>query len=74
MIRFVDLTSSYWLEENDPENKPICAFVSTVDNCFVTNSDGQQTFSDMEDLDLIENVKLRERCGRLIPLDFFKGQ
>jgi hypothetical protein len=69
MIRFVDLTPYYWLDSCD--KKPICAFLSTSDDKFVTGDDGSHTFSDFEDVQEIKPDYLRKRCLALLPGGFF---
>ncbi len=66
MIRFVDLTDDYWADPD--EDTPICAFLSTSDNCFLRNTCGSHTFSDKEE---IEEHPLAERLIGLLPDGFF---
>ena len=66
MIRFIDLSEAYW---TDPEfGTPLCAFLSTTDNRFLSNLDGQQTFHSIEE---VKEHKLYDRLLSLIPPDFF---
>lgn len=66
MLRFIDLSEAYWTDGN----KPICAFLSTSDDRFLTNDSGEQTFSDMEEIELHPQS---ERMKSLMPPDFFGG-
>ncbi len=66
MIRFVDLTSSYWTEP-EAYSHPVCAFLSTTSNCFLTTLDGSQVFY----LDDVREHEERDRLFRLLPPGFF---
>jgi len=67
VIRFVDLTAAYWLEEG----KPLCAFLNTVTDCFLENVEICHTFNCLEDVQALP-ISHRERCLALIPEGFFK--
>lgn len=64
MLRFVDLSEAYWTDGR----KPICAFLSTSDDRFLTTDSGEQTFSDMEEIELHPQS---ERMKRLMPPNYF---
>lgn len=67
MIRFIDLSEAYW---TDPEEgSPICAFLSTTSDIFLTNGDVEQTFSSLKE---IEEHPDAERLISLMPDGFFK--
>jgi hypothetical protein len=67
VIRFVDLTPSYW---TDPaEGKPCCAFLDTYDDKFLTNSVGSHVFLDEDELRDLGG--LAERCRGLVPKHFW---
>lgn len=68
MIRFIDLSQEYW---TDPEcnGGPICAFLSTSSDQFLTNEDGFQVFSDIEE---IAEMPDGQRLLRLVPKGFFE--
>ena len=66
MLRFIDVTDEYW---TDPScGHPICCFLSTSDDRFLTNESGGQTFSDAEEI--AEHVQ-GERMLGLMPPGFF---
>ena len=66
MIRFVDLSEDYW---TDDEGKPICAFLSTTSDIFLTNGDLEQTFSSLKE---IEEHPDADRLVGLVPKGFFE--
>ena len=61
MIRFVDLTEAY--------DSPICAFLNTTSNRFLTNNGEEDTFSSMEEIEEHSDAK---RLLRLMPDGFFE--
>lgn len=67
MIRFIDLTEDYFA--NGPPFSPVCAFVNTVDDKFITGDTGGQVFSDLDDVKHIP--KYAYRCLMLVPEGFF---
>jgi hypothetical protein len=69
MIRFVDLTGSYW--GHPEESAPICAFISTSGGSFIFDDMGAHTFSSMEEIDYAE-FDDKERLKRLVPDGFFQ--
>lgn len=72
MIRFVDLSESYW---TDPETRqPCCAFLNTVDDCFLKSLDGAHVFDSADDLEGIVPDDLRKRCNQLVPEDFWTSK
>lgn len=70
MLRFVDLCEFYWTLTSCGE--PICAFLSTSDDRFVANDSGQQTFSDMDDIESVVTPDLVARMKALLPEGFFQ--
>ena len=70
MIRFVNLTQTYW---TDPEcGHPICAFLSTVSDRFYTDDCGHMTFGGIEDIEFMDADKETiSRCRGLVPEGFF---
>lgn len=67
MIRFIDLTADYWVDD-DPDNDRMCAFLSTRTDTFVANASGGHVFSEWDDFD---GVPDRERLMGLVPDGFF---
>jgi len=67
VIRFVDLTSSYWTDPS--EGKPCCAFLDTYDDTFLTNSVGSHTFFDADEL--LDLGTMAQRCRGLVPPHFW---
>lgn len=70
MIRFVDLTPFYWVDEH-PSNKPICAFIDTVTDRFIENDMGCHDFDSAEDVEALGPV-LGPRCAGLVPHGFWE--
>lgn len=70
MIRFVDLTESYWCDNED--SSPICAFLNTVSGKFVESSDGGHTFVCIDDFAGLPE-ELHNRLRSLIPPGFMFG-
>ncbi len=68
MLRFVDLTSAYWLDEGPP----CCAFINTVTDTFI-DCGGSHTVDGADELALIDPA-YRDRCIRLVPDGFFGPQ
>jgi hypothetical protein len=65
MLRFIDLTGSYW---NDPEcGSPVCAFLCVTSDLFLTAPDGLQVFMYQEEVD--EHPQA-DRMNRLMPTGF----
>ncbi len=62
MIRFVDLTDAY-------EGTPICAFLNTTTDRFLTNGDEENTFFNLEE---IAEHPDSNRLLRLMPEGFFE--
>ena len=68
MIRFVDLTEAYW---TDPScGTPVCAFLNTVTDEFLTNVSGGHTFTDLDDFTGLSK-DLVKRCLGLVPGGFW---
>jgi hypothetical protein len=67
MIRFVDLTPFYWTLGGSP----ICAFLSTVTNKFITDNTGSHTFDSAADVGTIPDPETRARCAGLVPRGFW---
>jgi hypothetical protein len=67
MIRFVDLTSSYWVDGDGP---PCCAFLNTVSDTFIALADGTHVFDNLGDVRKI----LGERGVALVPDGFFTAK
>jgi hypothetical protein len=69
VIRFIDLSEAYW---TDPEENggPVCAFLDTRTDRFVTN--GAHVFFDAVDLDDIAEAHMRERCREHVPDGFWE--
>lgn len=70
MIRFVDLTPFYWVDEH-PSNRPICAFINTVTGRFIENGLGSHDFDSADEVALLGPV-LGPRCAGLIPDGFWE--
>ena len=69
MMRFVDLTEIYW---TDPEEEtPVCAFLSTTSDTFLSNRDGSDIFSTLAG---IEDHLLANRLLGLVPKGFFERE
>lgn len=62
MIRFVDLS--------DTCDSPVCVFLNTTSNIFLTNGEVEQTFSSMEEIE--EEHPDANTLLRLVPRGFFK--
>lgn len=74
MIRFVDITNTYWTFPEDPEcSRPICAFLDTITDRFLLNTCGAHTCSDLEDVLSLhfDGTPMGERCAGLLPDGFF---
>ena len=69
MIRFVDLSKSYWTTGSSP----CCAFLETVTDTFIRNTlDGSHVFSERDD---VEHASYEpQRCAALIPNGFWDSQ
>jgi hypothetical protein len=78
VLRFIDLTDTYWpltLEEDkamraddDPSVYPVCAFLDTTTNKFVCDKTGCQVFFDTSEF---EECREAERMLALVPEGFF---
>lgn len=68
MIRFVDLSAAYWLDENSGTTWPCCAFVSTISDTFIENNDGTHVFGGLYDF---PDNELGRRLLALVPEHFF---
>jgi hypothetical protein len=69
MIRFLDLSDTYWTD-TETHGGQVCAFLETRTDRFV-EVDGAHTFFDGEDIDLIEDAHLRNRCREHVPDGFW---
>lgn len=70
MIRFIDLTKPYFCveENNDDCASPLCAFISTSDDIFLSSPAGGHVFHALDD---IEEHPQASRLLALVPKGFF---
>jgi hypothetical protein len=66
MLRFIDLTKDYWTHPDF--SSPMCAFLSTIDDKFLHNEVGEQTF--LDEAEITEHEE-GERMLALVPEGFF---
>lgn len=65
MIRFVDITDAYELDDG----RRYCMFINTVTDCCVLNGMGMHVCDSLEDVKSIPEYGAR--CVRLLPQGFF---
>lgn len=71
MLRFIDLTEAYW---TDPSvGTPVCAFLSTSDDRFICNENGQDIFFCLDDFHGMARATVK-RCLGLVPDGFWEGK
>lgn len=69
MIRFIDLSEDYW---TDPEfGSPCCAFLDTVNDCFLSNDLNNHIFFDQTEVD---QHSCADRFKALMPEGFFDAK
>lgn len=68
MIRFVDLTKSYWTDEDNAA--PCCAFLNTSTDCFIS-FEGTHVIDSDEQIDDVNDDNIAMRCRKLVPDGFW---
>jgi hypothetical protein len=68
MLRFVDISIDYWIDDVDAEESPMAAFLDTITDTFLTNDMGSHTFITQSDVD---NHPQAARLTVLLPPNFF---